>query len=82
MSLSLGLHQTGPFQNSHVMRNSRLRQLHPLLDIGGAEPGFLVERASALFFQRAQNPAASGIGNGVQEAIKIGSGVSHGIGNW
>jgi len=59
------------------MRNGRLRQLHPLLDIEGAEPGFLVQRASAFFFECAQNSAASGIGNGVQKAIKIGSGVSH-----
>ena len=64
------------------MRNGRLRQLHPLLYIEGAEPGFLIQRASALLFERAQNPAASGIGNGVQKAIKIGSGVSHEIGNW
>jgi len=59
------------------MRNRRLRQLHALLDIEGTEPGFLVERASAFLFERAQNSAASGIGNGVQEAIKMGSGVSH-----
>ena len=64
------------------MRNGRLRQLHTLLDIEGAEAGFLVQRASAFFFERAQNPAASGIGNGVQKAIKIGSGGSHEIGNW
>jgi hypothetical protein len=63
------------------MRNSRLRQLHALLDIGGAQPGFLVERASAFLFERAQNAAASGVGNGVQEAIEIGSGVSLRIGN-
>lgn len=59
------------------MRNGRLRQLHTLLDIAGTESGFLVERASAFFFERAQNPAASRIGNGVQEAIKMGSGMSH-----
>jgi len=59
------------------MRNGRLRQLHALLDIGRTEPGFLVERASAFFFERAENSAASGVGNGVQEAIKIGSAVSH-----
>ncbi len=59
------------------MRNGRLRQLYTLLDIEAAEPGFLVEGASTFFFERAQNSAASGIGNGVQEAIKMGSGVSH-----
>ena len=59
------------------MRNCRLRQLHPLLDIEGAESGFLVQRASAFFFERAQNPAASGIGDSVQKAIKIGSDMSH-----
>ncbi len=59
------------------MRNGRLRQPHPLLDIGGTKPGFLIERASAFFFERAENPAASGVGNGVQEAIEIGRGGSH-----
>ena len=59
------------------MRNGRLRQLHTLLDIRGAKPGLFVQRASAFFFERAQNPAASGIGNGVQKAIEIGSRVSH-----
>ena len=60
------------------MGNGGLRQLHTLLDIGGAEPGFFVEGASAFFFEHAQNSAASGIGNGVQEAIEMGSGVRHG----
>ena len=59
------------------MRNGRLRQLHTLLDIEGAESGFLVQRASAFFFEREQNPAARWIGNGVQKAIEIGSGVRH-----
>ena len=59
------------------MRNRRLRQLYPLLDIEGAEPSFLVQRASAFFFERAQNPASSGIGDSVQKAIKTGSDVSH-----
>ena len=59
------------------MRNGWLRQLHTLLYIEGAEAGFLVQRASAFFFERSQNPAASRVGNGVQKAIKIGSGVSH-----
>ena len=57
-------------------------QLYTLLDIRGAEPGLFVQRASAFFFERSQNPTASGIGNGVQKAIQIGSGVSHEIGNW
>ena len=35
------------------MGNGRLRQLYALLDIARAEPGFLVERASAFFFERA-----------------------------
>ena len=60
-----------------MMRNGRLRQPYALLDIARAEPGFLAERASAFFFKRAENPAASGIGNGVQKAVEIGSGVSH-----
>ena len=77
MPFSLGLYQTRLFQDSHVMRNGRLRQLHTLLDIEGAEPGFLVQRASAFFFERVQNPAARRISNGVQEAIKIGSSVGH-----
>jgi len=48
-----------------------------LLDIARAEPGFLIDGASTLFFERRENPAASGIGNGVQKAIKIGDGVRH-----
>jgi len=60
------------------MRNRRLRQLHTLLDIGGTKTGFLAERASTFFFERAQNPAAGGIGNSMQEAIKMGSsGMGH-----
>src|ERR1039458_9174251 len=58
VALSLRFHHAGPFQDAHVMRNRRLRQLHTLLDIAGTEAGFLVERASALFFERTQNPAA------------------------
>ncbi len=77
MSFSLGFHEAGFFEDAHVMRNGRLCQLHTLLDIEGAEPDFLVERASAFFFERTQNPAASGIGDGVQKAIEIGSGVRH-----
>jgi hypothetical protein len=64
------------------MRNGRLRQLHPLLDIAGAKAGFLIERASAFFLERLQNPAARGVGNGVQKAIEIGSGVRTTICNW
>jgi hypothetical protein len=59
------------------MRHGRLRQLYAPLDIGGTKTGFLVDRASTFFFERAQNAAASGVGNGVQEAVQIGSGVSH-----
>ena len=54
------------------MRNGGLSQLHALLDIARTEAGFLVERASAFFFQRLQNSAAGGIGDGVQEAIEVG----------
>jgi len=36
------------------MRNGGLRQFHTLLDIGGAEPGFFVEGASAFLFERAE----------------------------
>ena len=77
MPLSLSLYKAGSFQNPHVMRNSRLRQLHPFFDIEGAEPSFLADRASTFFFKRPQNSAASRVGNGVQETIEIGSGVSH-----
>ncbi len=59
------------------MGNGRLRQLYALLDISRAEPGFLVDGASAFFFESAQNPAARWVGNGVQEAIEMRSGVSH-----
>ena len=59
------------------MRNGRLRQLHTLLDVSGTKPDFLVEGASAFFLERAQNAAASGIGNGVQETIEIGCGGNH-----
>ena len=54
MALSLRFHQAGLFEDSHVMGNGGLRQLHTLLDIGGAEPGFLVEGASAFFLARAE----------------------------
>jgi len=64
-------------QNPHVMRNRRLRQLHTLLDVASAQPSFFIDRASTFFFERRQNPSASGIGNGMQEAIKIGRNVSH-----
>jgi hypothetical protein len=56
------------------MRDGRLRQLHSLLDIARAQTGFLIDRASTLFFERRQNPSASGIGNCVKKAIKVGSG--------
>ena len=59
------------------MRNRRLRQLHPLLDIEGAESGPLVDGASAFFRQRAQNSTASRVGDGVEETVKIGIGVCH-----
>jgi len=59
------------------MRNGRLRQLYTQLNIESTESGLLVERASTFFFESAQNPAARGVGNGVQKAIKIGRGVSH-----
>ena len=59
------------------MRDRRLRQLHPPLDVAGSEPRFLVQGASAFFLERAQNPAPSGVGNGLQEAIEMGSGVRH-----
>jgi hypothetical protein len=77
MTLSLYFDQIGLLQDSHVMGNGGLRQLHALLDVGGAESGFLADGASSFFLQRAQNPAAHGIGNGLQESVKIGSGVSH-----
>ncbi len=59
------------------MRNGWLRQLHSIFDIGGAEAGFLVDGASTFFFERTQNSAASGISNGVQKAIEVGSSVGH-----
>ena len=59
------------------MRNGRLRQLNALLDIGGTEPGSLTEGASAFFLECPQNSAASRVGDGVQETIEIGRGVSH-----
>jgi len=77
MALTLRFHHTCLFQDSHVMRNSRLRQLHALLNIASAESGFLVERASTFFLERVQNSPASGIGNGVQKTIKMESGGNH-----
>ncbi len=77
MPLALRLDHARLFQNPHVMRNRRLRQFHPLLDIARAQPGFLIDRASALFFEQRENPPASGIGNSVKKAINIGRNVSH-----
>ena len=77
MPLALSLDHARLFQYPHVMRHGRLRQLHAFLDIARAQPRFLIDRASAFFFKRRQNPSASGIGNGVQKAIKIEGSVSH-----
>ena len=70
MAFSTGLHQAGLFQDPHVMRNRRLRQLDALLNIACTKP-------SAFFFQHQQNPSASRVGNSVQKTIKIGSGGGH-----
>ncbi len=59
------------------MRNGGLRQFDALLDIAGAESGLLVERASAFFLERAQNATTRGVGNGVEKAVEMGSGVGH-----
>ncbi len=77
MAFPTGFHQPSLFQNTHMMRNRRLCQLHALLDIARTKPGFLVNRASAFFLKRQQNPASSRVGNSMQKAIKIGSGVNH-----
>ena len=72
MSLALGLHQASLLEDPHVMGNSRLRELHPLFNVRCAQPGFLPDRASALFFERAQNAPARRVSNRVQKAIQIG----------
>jgi len=56
------------------MRNGGLRQPHTLLNIGRTESVFLIEGAATFFFERLQNAAASGVGNGVQQAIEMGNG--------
>lgn len=55
------------------MRNGRLRQLHSLLNIPGTKSRFLAQRASAFFFQRGENAASGGIGNGMQETVEVRS---------
>src|SRR5450755_1337470 len=53
VTFPLRLHQPGLLEDSHVMRNSRLSQLHAGLDIESAKTGFLAQGASASFFERA-----------------------------
>lgn len=72
MSLALGFHQASLLQDSHVVRNGRLRELDPLFNVRSAEPRFFADRASAFFFQRAQNAPARRVRDGVQKAIQIG----------
>jgi hypothetical protein len=65
-ALLFDFHQTGFFQNSHVMRDSGLRKFHTLFDVSRAEVFFFV-----FFFQRLQNSTARGIGDGMEERAEI-----------
>jgi len=77
MALSFCFDQASFFQDAHVVRDGGLRQFHALLDIGGAEAGFLMNRASALFPESEQDAAASWIGNGVEKTIEVSGNLRH-----
>ena len=72
MSLPLNLHQPGFFQNTHVMRDRGLRQFHAVFNFRCAQ-GSVMGRVS----EQMQDSASRGIGNGMQEALKIGVSVAH-----
>ena len=77
MPLPLGFDDVRLFEDTHVVGNGRLREFHTLLNIRSAEPAFLLDGASAFFFQRAQNAPSRGIRNGMQKTIQIRSGGNH-----
>ena len=65
-------------QNSHVVRDGWLRNVHPILQIASAKPGLFVEGTSALYFQGLQYLSPRGIRDGMQEIYKILINRTHG----
>jgi hypothetical protein len=68
------LHQACFRQNRHVMRDRRLRQLHPLLDVPRAQATASIRGlgpALHVFLQGLQNSPPRRVGNRMQDAIEI-----------
>jgi len=73
----LRLNEPCLLQNSHVVRDGRLRNVYAILQIASAQPGLFVERTSAFYFQGLQNLAPGGIGDGLQQVYEILIGRTH-----
>jgi hypothetical protein len=59
------------------MRDRGLGKMNPSFDIGGAQALIFANRGSATLFERLQNPAPSGVGDGMQGAIQSLLRVNH-----
>jgi len=74
-------HESRLRENSHVMRNGRLRQMNSLFNVPAAQTAFKAGHIpydslrGRSFFQSPQNAAPRGVGNGMKRAVE------HGIGN-
>ena len=70
MSLAFDCDDARLFQNAHVMGDGRLREFNAVFDVAGAKAG-------RFFLKKTNDAAAGGIGDGVDEGVKVGIGASH-----
>ncbi len=83
VAFAFGVDESGFFEDSHVMGDGGLGELDALFDVSGTESGLFVEGASTFFFERVENAAARGVGDGVEEAVEaVGTGVGGRQGNF
>ena len=66
-------------EDRHVMRDCRLRELHPEFDIRSAEADTLANGTGATLLQGLQDTSTSRIGDGVEDTIQFLFGSVHGI---
>lgn len=66
----LGVNQTGFLQDGHVMRDGRLREVDALFNVAGAHADLFPEGAGIPDFERLQDFATRGIGDGMEQALE------------
>ena len=74
----LRFYQSGSSQNRHMMRDRGLGKVNAQFDVGGAQTDIFADRTGSPLFERLQNSAAGGVGDGVQRTIQCLLGISHG----